>query len=206
MSLSILLVFLAIAATLVVMQHEEAVSVEAPEGPYVGALEVEAPDAGGVPHAPIAPLTSADPAGRDAVYDPQRSAMQRSFAGGEGDAGLPRPFAPVTRAARITRHVGALPMPADAACEVRVLPVRAEDADCLVRVMCASEILYPNPSQTAGYARCRIEAGVVRGLDDPAPTEADGDPMIDLDLARGTVTVEDQRAGETVLRVTLRLD
>ena len=135
-------------------------------------------------------------------YDPQRTAMERAF-GSRTDGGLP--FAPTTRAARVVRREGAFPADAGASCEVRVLPARSGRFDCLVRVTCGGAVIYPNPSQTAGYNTCELVDGAPVRVDDRGPTAVDGDPRIILDLRAGTVEVDDAGDGVDAFRATLRL-
>jgi hypothetical protein len=219
--LLVLLAFFAGAAYLVARLHEDAMAVDEPGPPIVGRVpEARARDGGGTwrrhrwsgADAPPAPIGGpandgprpADPRGHDRLYDPQRTAMSRSF-GRDGDAGAALPFAPVTRAARIVRHEGALAVPPDAACEVRVLPVRSGRFNCLVRVLCGGEVLYPNPSQTAGYVPCTLEDGAPLAAEDRGHTALDGDPRVRLDLREGTVTVEDRGDGVAAFSATLRI-
>lgn len=164
-----------------------------------GALPLEAPPPSVGPDG----LIEAAPVD-DAVYDPQMSAMRESFPPA-GDAGVGLPFAPMQHPARVVNSEGALPVSPDASCEVRVLPVHAGGFNCLVRVRCDGRVLYPNPSQTAGYVPCEVEDGApVRAVDD-GHTAADGDPLVRLDLRAGTVTVEDRGDGVRAFSATLRL-
>jgi len=223
--LLVLLAFLAGAAYLVVRAHEDAVVVDEPGPAIVGRVETRDDGAagdswrhhdwtgradGGVDRAALAPglrdgPRPADPHGRDRVYDPQRSAMDRSFEV-RRDAGAALPFAPAQRRARIVSHEGALAAAPDAACEVRVLPVRTARFNCLVRVLCGGEVLYPNPRQTAGYAPCELEGGEPVRVEDRGHTALDGDPRVSVDLREGTVTVEDRGDRVSPFRATLQLE
>lgn len=214
--LLVLLLALGGAAYLVIRAHREALAAEA-EGPVAeradhGDLDPSAP--GAWRHHDWAGVE--DPSGRGALLeregpevapheeDPQARAMRRSYPV-DGDAGVALPFAPLERLARIVASEGALAVPADSSCQVRVLPVRARELNCLVRVMCDGHVLYPNPTQTAGYAPCEVESGrPVRAVDD-GPTASDGDPLVRFDLHEGLVTVEDRGEGVTPFRATLRL-
>jgi hypothetical protein len=145
-------------------------------------------------------LMGASPVSDD--YDPQLLAMRRSF-GVQGDAGVPLPFNPSEHEAQIVDSEGL--MSANDRCEVRVLPVADSRFNCLVRVMCGGEVLYPNPEQTAGYAPCDVENGVAINAHDDGHTAADGDPLVSIDLHAGIVTVEDRGDGVAPFRATLRL-
>ncbi|MDQ3034385.1 MAG: hypothetical protein M3Y87_18400 [Myxococcota bacterium] len=133
---------------------------------------------------------SADPLVREplppmveALVDPQL----RTFHAMWGD-GTPPPFEPIEQRARIVSARG-LALDPNASCDVRVLPVRDSGFNCLVRVVCGDTVVYPNPSQTAGYLSCAIDAsGGVAGTD-TGPTSADGDPAIRLDPATGRVQI-----------------
>jgi hypothetical protein len=140
------------------------------------------------------------------VEDPQVVSMRRSFRlARDGDAGMSLPFDPMEQDARIVAHEGSLRASDGDTCQVRVLPVRSSAYNCLLRVMCAGQVLYPNPDQTAGYAPCDVVDGrVVSALDD-GHSAADGDPLINFDAAQGIITVEDRGDGVEPFRATLRL-
>lgn len=142
----------------------------------------------------------------DENYDPQMWAMRRSFHHSDGeDAGVPLPFSPTQRAAQIVSATGGLSISRDATCNVRVLPVQTGQFNCLVRVVCDGRVLYPNPSQTAGYAPCELENGSPVSAVDDGHSALDGDPRIHLDLREGTITVEDEGDGVTPFTATLRV-
>ena len=141
----------------------------------------------------------------DDVWDPQMDAMRRSyrFQGDAGGASLP--FDPTQHVARMIASEGTLPVGPNASCQVRVLPVEAGGFNCLVRVVCDGQVLYPNPTQTAGYAPCEVEGGQPISAVDDGHTAADGDPLVRLDLRAGTVTVEDRGDGVDAYLATLRI-
>lgn len=155
------------------------------------------------------PPPAASPGGgiaRDAVYDPQRAAMLRELGIPGADAGAALPFEPVERAARITSLRGTLPFDERATCAARVLPARSGAFNCLVRVVCDGHVVYPNPTQTAGYVTCALDAeGRPVLVEDEGHTALDGDPRVRFDLARGELVVSD--AGDRVasFRLTLRV-
>ena len=137
-------------------------------------------------------------------FDPQMWAMRRSFHI-EDDAGVPLPFEPMQREARIVDSEGTLGVSPNARCNVRVLPVQTQAFNCLVRVVCDGHVLYPNPTQTAGYVPCELEGTRPVSARDDGHSALDGDPLIELDLRAGTVTVEDRGDGVEPFRATLRL-
>ncbi|MCB9597950.1 MAG: hypothetical protein H6719_34860 [Sandaracinaceae bacterium] len=150
---------------------------------------------------------------RDAVdrgvppEDPQLLAMWRSFHGLAQEYGEapPLPFEPTAHRAELVDATGDVAS-SPTSCDVRVLPVASGEFTCVVRVMCDGRVLYPNATQTAGYVRCEIEDGQpVRALDSGFSAR-DGDPLVDLDLARGTVRVEEyDEAGQPTYSATLRI-
>lgn len=173
-----------------------------PRGPFVGALadpatstrELPADDAADLaPDATESSARPADPNGQDRVYDPQRHDSEAHFPT-SGDGGTPAPFAAVLATARVRTSDG--PTAAGSPCEVRVLPVARAGFNCVVRVLCAGDVLYPNASQTAGYLTCEVRDGQVRGAHDDA--EDDGDPRLRLDLDARRAEV---RSGETRVEV-----
>ena len=120
-----------------------------------------------------------------AAYDPQRWVSER----GSSDAGAF--FEAIARHARVVSSSGR-ELERGARCDLRVLPLRDEDYDCLVRVVCGRELLYPDPAQTAGYNRCeRAADGQVDGVVDPSPSSVDGDPILELSLRSGRLRVAD---------------
>lgn len=140
--------------------------------------------------------------------DPQLDAMWRSFRFAPQDERGERelPFEPTAQRATLLEAEGELAGGATS-CAVRVLPVAANAFNCVLRVMCDGEILYPDPRQRAGYVPCEIENGrPVRAVDD-GHSSRDGDPLVSFDVHSGTVTVEDfLPSGERRYRATLRLD
>lgn len=141
--------------------------------------------------------------------DPQLFAMWRSFhgmAGPEGEA-PDLPFEPTGHRAELVDSEGDVNA-SPSSCDVRVLPVSSGSFNCVVRVMCDGEVLYPNPSQTAGYVGCELgdDGRPIRAVDSGFSSR-DGDPLVSLDLENGTVTVEDfDESGERRYRATLRIN
>ena len=140
--------------------------------------------------------------------DPQLAAMWRSFQHARpAEAESPElPFEPTARRADLVDSDGDVAAN-PSSCDVRVLPVSAYQFNCVVRVMCDGQVLYPNANQTAGYVPCEVDEDgrVVRAVDDGS-TGSDGDPLVNLDMAAGTVTVEDFEAdGSRRYRATLRI-
>ncbi|MGE0785067.1 MAG: hypothetical protein AB7S26_05210 [Sandaracinaceae bacterium] len=143
--------------------------------------------------------------------DPQLFNMWRSFhydanidqETGETEPQLP--FEPTASHATLVDSEGDV-IADPSSCAVRVLPARAAGFNCLVRVMCDGEVLYPEPGQRAGYVACDLENGrPVRAVDN-SHSSSDGDPQVDFDLATGTVTVADyDESGAVRYRATLRI-
>lgn len=139
--------------------------------------------------------------------DPQIAAMWRSFhmmSSPEGDPSLP--FEPTAHRAILVDSAGDVSAN-PASCDVRVLPVRSGPFNCVVRVMCDGQVLYPNPTQTAGYMPCELgeDGRIVRAVDS-GHTASDGDPLVDLDFSNGTITVEElDESGHQRYRATLRI-
>ena len=149
-----------------------------------------------------APQADADLAESLRRTDPQLFVSRRSFP----DGGVQQPaFGPMTRVGRLELYQGTEDLRSDAACDVRVLPVRTRRFNCLVRVMCDGVVVYPNPAQTAGYVPCDLEGGLpVRARDD-GTTEQDGDPTLDIDLGIGQVEVTDEREDGVSVRARISL-
>lgn len=139
--------------------------------------------------------------------DPQLYSMWRAFHGELGDADEPPlPFEPTAHHATLLDSEGDV-IRDPSTCAVRVLPTRAGRFNCMVRVMCDDEVLYPDDAQQAGYVPCDVENGMpVRAVDD-GYTSADGDPLVTFDMSSGTVTVADYDASGAVrYRATLRIN
>ncbi len=143
----------------------------------------------------------------DFERDPQLAAMWRSFhSHRESESDEPAlPFEPTAHRAELLEAEGDVAA-SPSSCDVRVLPVDAMAFNCVVRVTCDGAILYPNQRQDAGYVPCEIEDGrPVRAVDD-GQSDRDGDPLVDMDLGRGTITVEDSGPDGTRRdRATLRI-
>ena len=143
---------------------------------------------------------------QDAVYDPQRHAMREAFELTDPDAGAALPFSPFETSAALLRLAGEVPFDPDASCTMRVLPASGGRFNCMVRVVCGDEVVYPNQAQTAGYMRCELDgsgrpiAGVDRGH-----SALDGDPQVSFDLRTGELTVGDEGDGVAPFSASLRL-
>lgn len=138
--------------------------------------------------------------------DPQLFAMWRSFAAMAQDGEPPLPFEPTAHRAQMIDAEGDVNA-APESCQVRVLPVAAGSFNCVVRVVCDGAVLYPNERQTAGYVPCELDerGRPVRAVDD-GQSDHDGDPLVDMDLQNGTITVEDFAPdGQRRYRATLRI-
>lgn len=86
-----------------------------------------------------------------------------------------------------------------ASCTVRVESVDARPFDCRVEVSCEGQTLYGASADT-GYVRCGGRGRILDG----GFTAQDGDPRLELDLARGRVVVEEQ-LGLGTQRVAIEL-
>jgi hypothetical protein len=121
--------------------------------------------------------------------DPQVAAYRASEAA---------PFMPSGWVARLVSARG-LSLPPGARCDARVLPVSTSSFSCVVRVMCGEQLVYPNPTLTAGYVHCGVEDGVPVRARDAAPTHVDGDPTIDFDLHARRLLVSDSNPEREVV-------
>jgi len=125
-----------------------------------------------------------------ALRDPQMAASQRSYP--ETDGGVPASFAPMMRIAHVTEVAGDTDVAVGDRCEVRVLPVAAMQFNCLARVQCGNALLYPDPSQHAGYVACELsDHGFPSRASDYDVTGTDGDPVLLFDLPHHRVVVRD---------------
>ncbi len=138
----------------------------------------------------------------DEEPDPQVLAYRRAFRGGV-DGGVPQPFAIAYRRGTLVSSRG-LPLARGAACEVRVMPVGDVVYDCVVRVSCGGQVLYPDEGLQAGYTRCRVEAGEAVHAEDDSST--DGDRELVFDLATRTVTVREHDGDAEVLSARIAID
>ena len=138
--------------------------------------------------------------------DPQMQAMWRSYRFAAGEDSVPAlPFEPTAHRAELIEATGDVAS-SPTNCDVRVLPVTSGSFNCVVRVMCDGRVLYPNDRQTAGYVPCEIVDGRPVRAVDSGSTGSDGDPLVDLDLERGTVRVEEfDDSGERTYSATLRI-
>lgn len=129
--------------------------------------------------------------GVDRESDPQMMAFERSFSTAE-DAGVRQPFSIAYHRGTLVSASGVSVHPG-ASCEVRVLPVRSFEFNCLVRVTCDDVVIYPDDALRAGYAPCEIEGSEAISAIDESST--DGDREIDLDV-RGRSVVVQERIGD----------
>lgn len=203
--LVVLLLFLAGSAYLVMRVHEDTVSSERLGGRVAldAGRDVDAATGGWVHHDWTRDAGPTAATAARVAHDPQREAMQTSFA---ADAGVEPPFEPIERELTLFSVRGEPPLGAtEEPCRLRVLPVRVGEYDCAVRVTCSGRVLYPNPAQTAGYNHCEREGDAVRRVDDQGATGEDGDPMLSLDLGRGRLTVRDRGEGRGTFTARFRV-
>jgi hypothetical protein len=143
-------------------------------------------------------------AGIEREDDPQMLAFEQSFRG-DVDAGVPQPFSIAYHRGTLVSASGVRGVSPGASCEVRVLPVRSYEFNCLVRVTCDDVVIYPDDALRAGYAPCTIEGSeAVSAVDD---SSTDGDREIDLDVrARSVVVQEHQGASTPSLHARVQLE
>lgn len=106
---------------------------------------------------------------------------------------------PLVRSGTVIEMSGPQVVAAGESCTVERIPVHAGPFDCRIEVRCGEQTLYGHDPRT-GFVRCAGQE-LVR---DGNITAFDGDPAMTLDLAQGTVTVED-RVGMATQRVTISL-
>lgn len=136
--------------------------------------------------------------------DPQLERSRASYGG--NDAGMP-PFATWERLGRVASVTGTSPVAVGETCSVRVLPVETQVFNCMVRVMCGDTLLYPDPDQGAGYVACSIgERGTPSYASDDATTDADTDPMVEINLALAHVLVGDRADDGREYHATITLE
>lgn len=106
---------------------------------------------------------------------------------------------PFVRVARVVQPGAPEVVPEGEACAVEVTPVNDGMFDCRVAVRCGDQVLYGDTS--TGYNFCGpVPSRVV----DANFTRDDGDPRLELDLASGSVVIE-ERVGLGVQRVELQI-
>ena len=123
--------------------------------------------------------------------DPQLARSLETTGGLDGGVGFTR----FTGSGRVTSVSGDSPVPVGVECDVRVLPVVAGGFNCLVRVICGGQLLYPNPDQSAGYVACEVVGESARHAEDSMPTQSDTDPMVTFDATQRRVLVADWGEG-----------
>ena len=134
----------------------------------------------------VIPPPDLDPEVLEPWRDPQVHAFRRSFGG--GDAGVALPFAPLEHSGRASTIRG-LDLPPDATCDVRVLPVQSGGFNCVMRVTCGGQVVYPDSRERAGYVSCELEGGLPVRASDLSPSMRDGDPTVEFDARTGRVVV-----------------
>ncbi|MFO0714523.1 MAG: hypothetical protein U0353_32075 [Sandaracinus sp.] len=134
--------------------------------------------------------------------DPQMAAFHQSYATAE-DAGVAQPFSIAYHRGTLVSASGVAVHPG-ASCEVRVLPVRSYEFNCLVRVMCDDVVIYPDDAQRAGYAPCEIENSEAISAEDRSST--DGDREIDFDMHGRSVVVQEHVGDSEVLSARVVLE
>ena len=141
---------------------------------------------------------------RSRPRDPQleRSLASLRFA---PDAGLGL-FDTMERTGHVTSIEGDAPIGVGAMCSVRVLPVLTNRFNCMIRVICDGVLLYPDPSEDAGYVDCRVVNGTPATAHDHMATWQDTDPKVRLDMALAKIEVGDDSPEGSRYLASIRID
>jgi hypothetical protein len=135
--------------------------------------------------------------------DPQLMRSRATTGGADGGVGS---FGVVARSGHVASVQGDSPVRPGMPCDVRVLPVIEGGFNCLVRVICGGELLYPNPDESAGYVSCDVDSSGPTFAADSMNSGADGDPRLTYDGARQQVVVGDSGEGMRDYLATITLD
>jgi hypothetical protein len=87
------------------------------------------------------------------------------------------------------------------ACSVRVRPAFGRERSCRVAVRCGAATLYG--AELGGFAACTAEGGRPIVARDASPSEIDRDPVVEVNLAQGTVEVSDTRPNAWSVKIEL---
>jgi hypothetical protein len=108
---------------------------------------------------------------------------------------------PITRTGKIKSAEGTVLFAAGATCTVEVRPVRGGPQNCRVRVRCGGTIAYGEGN--GGYNECSVEGTTVIAANDARGSGDDRDPILDMNLAHGTVSVSDDGASPWTVKILL---
>jgi hypothetical protein len=107
-------------------------------------------------------------------------------------AGFLRTADPIARTGRISEVRGLSDLAVGDTCEVDVLAEARADLNCRVTIRCGERTLFGG-EMLGGYAACHVTDGRYDAASDPAPTARDGDPIVEVDVARRFARVADAK-------------
>jgi hypothetical protein len=97
---------------------------------------------------------------------------------------------PISRAGAVTAAAGRAGVAVGTACSVDVTAEPRATLHCRVTIQCGERTLFGG-RMLGGYAECGITEGHYSSARDPMPSKRDGDPMLELDVARRFARVSD---------------
>lgn len=97
---------------------------------------------------------------------------------------------PVSRAGAVSVARGRAGVAVGEACSIDVTAEPRANLNCRVTIRCGERTLFGGP-RPGGYAECGVTGGRYSSASDPLPSLRDGDPMLELDLARRFARVAD---------------
>jgi hypothetical protein len=118
-------------------------------------------------------------------------AVSLTLAAALSTAGCLRTAAPVSRAGQVSAARGRASVAVGEACSVDVAAESRQNLNCRVSIRCGARALFGGPL-LGGYAECGVTKGRYSSASDPMPSARDGDPMLELDLARRFARVSDR--------------
>ena len=105
-------------------------------------------------------------------------------------AGCMHTAEPVSRAGQVSAARGRAGVAVGEACSIDVTAEARSNLNCRVTIRCGERTLFGGPL-LGGYAECGVTGKQYSSALDPMPSARDGDPMLELDLARRTAKVAD---------------
>jgi hypothetical protein len=103
----------------------------------------------------------------------------------------PRHFEPIAFSAPVSDVTGRAPVHEGETCDVLIAPTEGGGFACRVTVSCDGETVYGG--EGFGYLACEIVGGTPTHGSDVIGSADGGDPMLAMDLGRGTLRVSDDR-------------